>query len=86
MEGKPLVSVIIPVLNRATLVGKTLESVVKQTYRPLEVIVVDNGSTDNTLETIEKWASSLKDDPSFKIIVSQEPHRGASHARNMDLV
>ena len=55
---KGLVSVIIPTFNRADLVKETLESVREQTYRPLEVVVVDDGSVDNTGEVVEKWSIS----------------------------
>lgn len=49
---RPKVSVIIPTYNRATLLKRALESVIAQTYGELEIIVVDNGSTDNTTEVV----------------------------------
>ena len=52
----PLVSVIIPTHNRAKLVGEAIHSVLKQTYRNFEVIVVDDGSSDNTREIIQDFA------------------------------
>ena len=50
-----LVSIIIPTLNRAHLIGETLDSVLAQTYQNWECIVVDDGSTDNTEEVIAKY-------------------------------
>jgi len=48
----PLVSICIPTYNGAEFVGEALESALAQTYRPLEIIVSDDGSTDNTLEIV----------------------------------
>ena len=44
----PLVSVVIPTFNKGQFIEKTLKSVVNQTYRNIEVILVDNGSSDDT--------------------------------------
>ena len=56
MEG-PLVSIITPVLNRIETIEASLASVSNQTYRPIEHIVVDGGSTDGTLEFVRKYRS-----------------------------
>ncbi|MBA82974.1 glycosyltransferase family 2 protein [Leeuwenhoekiella sp.] len=51
----PLVSIIIPTYNRAHLIGETLDSVLAQTYKNWECIVVDDGSTDNTSEVVKSY-------------------------------
>ena len=55
---QPLVSVIIPTYNRADLIGHTLESVINQSYRNLEIIVIDDGSVDNTEEVVKAIGDS----------------------------
>lgn len=64
MEQDILFSVIVPTYNRANLILKTLDSVFKQSYTNYEIIVVDNGSTDNTLEVL----SALENEKKIKII------------------
>ena len=75
------VSIIIPVYNRADVVPATLESVVAQTYRPLQVILVDNNSTDNTLQVLETFK---KEHPGegFNVVITHEEHHTAGAARN----
>ena len=70
----PLVSVIIPAYNRAHTVGRSVDSVLYQTYRPLEVIVVDDGSTDGTAAALDVFGN--------RIIVISQPNGGPSSARN----
>ena len=52
LPEKPLVSVIMPVFNRATIVSKAIQSVLSQTYVNFELIVVDDASTDDTVKTV----------------------------------
>jgi len=78
------ISIVIPVRNRAELVERTLKSVERQSYRPLSVILVDNGSTDGTRQTLERWAEAVQK-PDFKVKVIDEPEPGASSARNAGL-
>lgn len=51
-----LVSTIIPVYNRAGMVGTAIHSVLEQSYRPIEIILVDDGSTDDTPQVLDQWA------------------------------
>lgn len=77
----PLVSVVIPVKDRRQWITGALESVFNQTYRPLEVVVVDNGSTDATPLTVTEWAAAHCC-PGFKVSLVREKMPGASAARN----
>ena len=70
----PLVSVVIPTFNRWPLVAEAVNSVLAQSYRDCEVIVVDDGSTDGTASQLAKLASRLK------LFVTER--RGVSAARN----
>jgi glycosyltransferase involved in cell wall biosynthesis len=56
--GRPLVSIITPVLDRVETIGTCLASVAEQTYQPFEHIVVDGGSTDGTLDLLETYRAS----------------------------
>lgn len=58
--SKPLVSVIIPAYNAALLIRETIQSVLSQTYNPLEIIVVDDGSKDNTKEMLADYVQQEK--------------------------
>ena len=71
---RPSVSVIIPTYNRAELICQTIENVFQQTYQDLEIIIVDDGSTDNTLEKLAAFGE--------KIHVITQANAGASAARN----
>lgn len=75
-EEKPLVSVVIPTYNRANIIDKAIDSVLDQTYENLEVVVVDDGSTDNTEEVVTAY-----DDPRVRYIPLEE-NQGANVARN----
>lgn len=57
--GSPLISVIVPTFNRAKLLERCLKSVLVQSFRDFEVIVSDDGSTDNTSEVAEEFSGSL---------------------------
>ena len=75
------VSIIIPVYNRAAVVPATLDSVLSQTHRPLQVVLVDNYSTDDTLQVLQDFKRDHEQED-FKVVVTREPHRTAGAARN----
>ena len=81
MYNSPLVSVIIPCYNVAPYILRCLDSVYTQTYANLEVIVVDNNSTDGTLEIVQEYLSKNQ----YKALVIEEPNQGAPFARNTGL-
>lgn len=70
----PLVSVIIPNFNYARYLPQTIGSVLSQSYKNVEVIVVDNGSTDHSLEVLKNFGSQIQ-------VIAQE-NRGQAGARN----
>lgn len=75
------ISVIIPCYNAADHIERCLTSVFAQTYRDLEVIVVDDGSKDSTVATIR----SLKVPPDLSFTLMEQPNGGAAKARNTGL-
>lgn len=72
-----LISIIVPVYNIEKYVAKCLETIRKQTYTGIEVIVVDDGSTDNSGSICDLLAES--DD---RVVVFHKDHEGLSAARN----
>jgi glycosyltransferase involved in cell wall biosynthesis len=78
MNKNPTVSIIIPTYNRAHLVGRAIQSILDQTYKDFELIIVDDGSTDNTENIIREFQ---KKDKRIKYICHKK-NRGGSAARN----
>ena len=78
MSGdQPSVSVIVPVYNGEKYLAEALESIRRQDYRPLEVVIVDDGSTDRTGEIVRGFDLNLR--------YFRQPNRGPSAARNRGL-
>ncbi|MGY3053551.1 glycosyltransferase involved in cell wall biosynthesis [Pedobacter sp. UYEF25] len=75
-----LVSVIIPVYNCENHLGKTIECAVNQTWPNIEIIVIDDGSTDNSLQIANKYAADFKN-----VKIFSQKNNGASSARNLGL-
>jgi glycosyltransferase involved in cell wall biosynthesis len=80
-----IVSVIIPTYNRAKYLVEAMDSVWNQTYRPIELIVVDDGSTDGTKEILEDWKKKLAGDRDFELRYFYQTNKGANFARNLGL-
>ncbi len=73
----PLVSIVIPCFNAAAYVEDAVESALRQTYKKVEVIVVDDGSTDESLQVLTRFGNSIR-------LLPQE-NFGACHARNVGI-
>ncbi len=82
-NGSLKISVIIPTYNRASLVKRAIRSVLSQTYSPLEVIVIDDGSTDGTAELINQHF--LQQDYRTTIRYFRQENEGISAARNQGI-
>lgn len=74
----PFFSVIIPLYNKAEWISATIDSVLQQSIADFELIVVDNGSTDNSAAIVKSYA-----DPRIRLI--QQENKGVSHARNVGI-
>lgn len=81
---EPAITVVIPYYNRAKYLRRTLDSVASQTFRPLNVILVDNGSTDKSAEVAREW-SEIYQAEDFRVTMISEERRGAPAARNAGL-
>jgi glycosyltransferase involved in cell wall biosynthesis len=75
-SAKPLVSVIVPVYNCENYIAETLDSLFAQSYESLEIIVVNDGSSDSTIDILQKLSNSNK------IILINQKNRGVASARN----
>ena len=80
MARNPLISVIVPVYNVETLLPRCVDSILTQTYECLEVLLVDDGSTDASGEICEQFA---KKDTRIRVI--HKENGGLSSARNAGL-
>lgn len=73
----PKVSVVIPAFNAEEFITETIDSVLAQTYRDYEIIVVDDGSVDNTAELVRQFGNPVR--------YIKTENRGPSHARNVGI-
>lgn len=86
-----MISVIIPLYNKEAIIERTLKSVLSQDYDDFEVVIVDDGSTDNSLEIVERYLEQLKllnlsnlsNSQSLRSVnIVRQPNGGPSKARN----
>lgn len=71
-----LVSIIIPMYNSSKYIEETIQSIFFQTYNNFEIIIVDDGSEDDSIEIVKKYES-------FNFLIFKQPHKGACAARNL---
>lgn len=76
---KPLISVVIPIYNSERTLGAVLHSVIKQNYRPIEIILVNDGSVDNSKTLIEEFMEAY---PNEQVYCIDQINQGVSVARN----
>ena len=74
---RPLVSVIVPIYNAAPFLKETLDSIIASTYRPIEIVMVDDGSQDNSLSIAQDYCANY---PECRVIA--QTNQGVSVARN----
>jgi glycosyltransferase involved in cell wall biosynthesis len=75
---EPLVSAVIPAFNAARFIEQAIDSVLAQTYTNYEIIVVDDGSSDDTLEKLKSYGN--------KVTIISQPNKGVSSARNAGIM
>ena len=78
--NEPTISIIIPVYNTEKYLKKCLDSVITQTYKNLEIICINDGSTDSSLKILKKYAKSDK-----RIKVINQENKGVSITRNIGI-
>ncbi|HEX6828170.1 MAG TPA: glycosyltransferase family 2 protein, partial [Burkholderiales bacterium] len=80
-----LISVVVPVYNHSRYVRQCLDSVFDQTHRPLQLIVIDDGSTDGTPEIVREYLQRRGEVPGFEVLFRSRENRGAHATLNEGL-
>nr|WP_316928072.1 glycosyltransferase family 2 protein [Gillisia marina] len=81
MEESPLVSVIMPAYNSADFIAEAIQSVLQQTYKNWELLIIDDASKDSTISIIEKIKSA---DPRIQLF-QNKTNQGAGVSRNIGI-
>ena len=76
-NNRPKVSIIMPVYNSAQYIRATLDQIRKQDYPNYEVILIDDGSSDDTIEIVEQYSW---------VVLKTQNHLGVAEARNLSLI
>lgn len=82
MENKSLVSIVIPNFNKAKFISETIKSVIDQTYSNIEIILVDDGSTDDSLNVIDNLCNLHNN---IRLIKRERKPKGGSTCRNLGI-
>jgi glycosyltransferase involved in cell wall biosynthesis len=85
IEDVPLVTIVVPLYNKEKYIEETLSSLLNQTYQKIHIIVVDDGSADNSLEIVDTYIKSLDESSKCKISILTQDHFGVSESRNRGL-
>lgn len=80
MRKENLVSIIVPIYNAGRYIDKCIESIIGQTYSDIEILLIDDGSNDNSYEICNRWREIDK-----RILVIHKQNGGVSSARNVGL-
>jgi glycosyltransferase involved in cell wall biosynthesis len=78
-------TVLVTAYQREKYIVRLADSVLRQTYRPIEFIVIDDGSTDNTKKALKAWSEKIPDDDQFEFTYEYQENTGAPMARNQAL-
>lgn len=84
VKNEPLVSIVSPCYNSAEYIGRMLGSILAQTHSNIEMICVDDGSTDNTVSAINSYRSQF-DGKGMRLTLLKQPHSGQAAAVNLGL-
>jgi glycosyltransferase involved in cell wall biosynthesis len=77
----PLISVVVPAYNYAAYIGETIDSILAQTYRNIEIIIIDDGSTDNTAQVVQAYGDQVRYVAKQNEGLSAARNTGTQHAQ-----